>query len=70
MTTPPPLPGHDGYMAHDHGIKAWSEADMRNYGAACAAAQRERDAAICDGYASIEGIAQQCTEAIRGQEQK
>jgi hypothetical protein len=29
--------------------------------------QKEIDAGICDGYASCEGIAQKCAEAIRSQ---
>lgn len=30
-------------------------------------AQRERDAQLCDEFASAEGIAQMCAAAIRGQ---
>ena len=35
------------------------------YGDAVRAEDRERAAQICDGFASCEGIAQQCAQAIR-----
>ena len=38
---------------------------MRAYGDAVRAEERERAAQICDGFASCEGIAQQCAQAIR-----
>ena len=33
---------------------------------ACAVAEREACADICDQHASVEGIAQKCAETIRG----
>lgn len=41
---------------------------MRAYGDAVRAEERERAAQICDGFASCEGIAQQCAQAIRNVE--
>ena len=62
----PPLPEPTiGLGAHRW---AYGEKDMRAYGDAVRAEERERAAQICDGFASCEGIAQQCAQAIRNAE--
>ena len=63
--TLPPLP-EVNYLGDDVSY-GYDACDMREYGAACAAAERERAAAICDEHASCEGIAQKCAAAIRAQ---
>jgi len=59
-----PLP--DDLMQLDECYPGMALADqLRAYADAVRAEERERAARICDGFASIEGIAQRCAQAIR-----
>lgn len=65
--TMPPLPS--GYEPHelpaDYTGLLWIEGQMRAYGEACAAAERERCLDICEQHYSIEFIAQNIAAEIR-----
>ena len=71
--TLPPLPEPTGSQWLDWDDKSstyealYTADQMIAYGAACAAAERERCAQVCDEHASSEGIAQKCAAAIRAQ---
>lgn len=47
-------------------LSAWSEEIFAAYEAQIRADEREACIDICNGFASIEGIAQKCAAAIRG----
>ena len=66
MTLPPLPTGHTIGCGIFNGEKLFTADQMRAYGEACAAAERERCLDICEQHYSIEFIAQNIAAEIRG----